>query len=95
VGGSDKGLPERIGINEARELIYTGRVLNGREAVEFGLADARSADVLPPGFLELLSLSRHAAPRSVFLQRGTWSLPRNGIEAVLEMEAEAILHAWN
>ena len=32
-------LPNRIGVQRAKELMFTGRVLNAQEAVEWGLAN--------------------------------------------------------
>jgi enoyl-CoA hydratase len=39
-GGATLHLPRLIGLARARELIYTGRVIGGREAVDLGLAIA-------------------------------------------------------
>ena len=47
-GGSTQRLPRRVGMPRAMELLTTGRWLNGREAVEWGLA-LRAA---PPENLE-------------------------------------------
>ena len=38
--GMTARLPHRIGVKRAKELMFTGRVLNGEEAVAFGLANA-------------------------------------------------------
>lgn len=38
--GMTARLPHRIGVKRAKELMYTGRILSGQEAVEFGLANA-------------------------------------------------------
>jgi len=92
-GGVTKLLPERVGIVKARELIYTGRVLTGRDAVGYGLADASfSADELLPRVLEFAELIASRAPVSVSLAKKLLQLsPGMEIKTVLEMEAEAIL----
>ena len=92
-GGVTKLLPERVGIMKARELIYTGRVLTGREAVEYSLADASfPVDELLPRVLEFAELIASSAPVSVSLAKKYLRLsPGMEIKTVLEMEAEAIL----
>lgn len=92
-GGVTKLLPERVGIMKARELIYTGRVLSGLEAVEYGLADVSCpADDLLPRVLEFGELISSRAPVSVSLAKKHLQLSQfENIETVLEMEAEAIL----
>ncbi|HPR37417.1 MAG TPA: enoyl-CoA hydratase/isomerase family protein [Spirochaetota bacterium] len=92
-GGVTKLLPERIGIKKARDLIYTGRVLKGTEAVEYGLADASfPVDELLPRTLEFAELIASRAPVSVSLAKRHLRLSVDrDIETVLEMEAEAIL----
>ena len=37
-GGATARLPKKIGDQNARDLIYSGRLLSGRQAVEVGLA---------------------------------------------------------
>jgi len=92
-GGVTKILPCLLGIRKARELIYTGKVLTGKEAVEYGLADSswpvaelfsRSMD-----FAEQIA-SR--APVSVSMAKRNLQLsPDRDMETVLKMEAESIL----
>ena len=50
--GMTARLPHRIGVKRAKELMYTGRVLSGDEAVEFGLANVCVSD----GSLETATL---------------------------------------
>lgn len=38
--GMTARLPQRIGVKHAKELMFTGRILSGEEAVSFGLANA-------------------------------------------------------
>ncbi len=96
-GGVTKLLPERIGIKKARELIYTGRVLTGAEAVEYGLADRSfPADELLTRSLEFAELISSRAPVSVSLTKKIFQLsPLEDIHTVLEMEAEAILRCMD
>jgi enoyl-CoA hydratase len=92
-GGVTHLLPRLIGVSRAKELVYTGRVIDGRTAVELGLALAS----YPVAHLidEALSLAREIAekaPISIALakrliQRG----PDLDYSAALERETEAIL----
>ncbi len=92
-GGVTKILPELLGIKKARELIYTGRVLNGPEAVQYGLAvESYPEDELLSRSMEFAGLIAAQAPFSVSLAKKNLQLsPDRGIESVLEFEAEAIL----
>lgn len=100
-GGVTKILPELLGIRKARELIYTGRVLSGTEAVEYGLADASfPVGELFPRSMDFAGLIASRAPVSVSLAKKSLRVsPDRDIEAVLDMEARAILqcmetHDW-
>lgn len=58
--GMSQRLPRRVGLGRAKELMYSGRVVSGREALEIGLAVAcvpddalmESAVAMARGFLE-------------------------------------------
>jgi enoyl-CoA hydratase len=92
-GGVTKILPELIGINKARELIYTGRVLNGVEAVEYGLAfECCPEESLLNRALEFAGFIAAQAPISISMAKKSLRLSHNrAIETVLNDEAEAIL----
>jgi enoyl-CoA hydratase len=92
-GGVTKILPELLGIKKARELIYTGRVLNGSQAVEFGLASqSYPIDELLTRAKEFADIISKQAPFSVSLAKKNLQLsPDRDIETVLDMEARAIL----
>lgn len=92
-GGVTKILPGLVGIKKARELIYTGRVIYGSEAVESGLAYASC----PVGHLMnecmkfALSLES-LAPVSLSLAKKHLRLSADrDLESVLEAETDAIL----
>jgi len=92
-GGVTKILPELLGIKKARELIYTGKVLTGIEAVEYGLASASyPVNELLSRSLEFADLIASLAPVSVSMAKDNLRLSHDrNIETVLEMEAQAIL----
>lgn len=83
-------LPRRIGPGRTRLLIYTARVLTGREAVEWGLADI----VCPPG--AALSVAEGIAaeivrtgPEAIAMSRAVLAGQDLGLKRVLEEEANA------
>lgn len=92
-GGVTKILPELLGIKKARELIFTGRVLSGVHAVDYGLASAcYPLEELLFRSMEFADFISSRAPVSVSLAKKNLMLsPNRDIETVLEMEAEAIL----
>ncbi len=92
-GGVTKILPELLGIKKARELIYTGRVLSGVQAVDYGLASASyPVNELMFRSMEFADFIASQAPVSVSLAKKNLQLsPGRDIETVLEMEAEGIL----
>jgi enoyl-CoA hydratase len=92
-GGVSHLLPRLVGLARAKELVYTGRVIDGREAVRLGLAlgccpQPRLLEATRTLALEIAS----RAPLSLAfakdrLQRG----PRLDLGAALDLETEAIL----
>jgi enoyl-CoA hydratase len=96
-GGVTYLLPRRIGLGRAKELIYLGRVLNGRAAVELGLALA----CYPASQLleEAQALARELADKAPIsmtmakaqLQRA----PDLNYVSALQREAESVLSCMN
>ena len=92
-GGVTKLLPELLGIKKARELLYTGRVISGVHAVDYGLASASyPVNELLYQTMEFADFLSSRAPVSVSLAKKNLMLsPDRDIETVLEMEAQSIL----
>ncbi len=92
-GGSTYHLPRLVGTTKAKELIYTGRVLDGLEAVEFGVAfRCRPIETLLKDCLEFASTLSGKAPVSMRLAKKY--LQKHGnldLETVLALETEAVL----
>lgn len=92
-GGVTHLLPRLVGLSRAKELVYTGRVIDGRTAVEMGLAMAcfPVIDLID----EARALAREIAERAPIsiafakrlLQRG----PGLDYSDALDQETEAIL----
>lgn len=91
-GGVTMILPLIIGRMRAKELIYTGRVVNGQEAVELGLAfDSAPVDQLMDKVLDFAD--RLAAKGPVSLAHAKARLQQPGAldyETVLMLEADAL-----
>jgi enoyl-CoA hydratase len=92
-GGVTHILPRVVGMARAKELVYTGRVVDGREAVALGLA-LRTCS-LEDLREESLSLARDfvsKAPTSMtFAKKHLQRPPSLDLETVLQLEADAIL----
>lgn len=76
--GMSQRLPRRIGPLRAKELMFSGRALNGRDAVAVGLANA----CVPDAELEArtLELARQIAANSWFTLRSEKKLIREGAD---------------
>jgi enoyl-CoA hydratase/carnithine racemase len=83
-------LPELVGRDVAKELIYTGRVVSGAEAAAIGLATRTDPDPLTAAF----TLAREIAGRSPHAIRAAKRLldlaGRTGLEAGFAAEQEEI-----
>ena len=96
-GGVTYHLTHLVGMARARELIYTGRVLNGPEAVEIGLA----LKSVPIGDLmdEARGLAGQLAQKAPVSMRFAKEQIRRAVDrdlaTVLLVEAEAILACMN
>jgi enoyl-CoA hydratase len=96
-GGVTSHLPGMVGMMKAKELIYTGKILNGAEAVEMGLA-LRSVPVeqLMPEAIALAKKLSEQAPISIGLAKKLiQQAPNRDLETVLLAESEAILACMN
>jgi enoyl-CoA hydratase len=92
-GGATLHLPRLVGMARAKELIYTGRIIDGREAVELGLALAcyPVARLLDEAQSLAARLARQA-PISLALAKSRLQSSQGfDLAAVLEQETEAIL----
>lgn len=74
--GMSQRLPRRIGELRAKELMFSGRVVTGREAVEIGLANACVPDAELAA--RALALAREIAANSWFTLRTEKKLIREG-----------------
>jgi enoyl-CoA hydratase/carnithine racemase len=87
VGGSSR-LPAIVGLGNAKELIMTGRTIDGREALRIGLANRTApAAELDSATEELVGELLSAAPLAVGLSKGVMdAVARPTLAASLELE---------
>ena len=96
-GGLTSILPKLIGLTRAKELIYTGRILDGKAAVDIGLAmkSVPVEQLLP----ETIAFAKELAEKSPISMAFAKELIRLGsdrdLKTVLLAEAEAILACMN
>jgi enoyl-CoA hydratase/carnithine racemase len=90
VGGSSR-LPAVVGLGNAKELIMTGKLINGREAHRIGFANRIApADELDAATEELASELLACAPRAVALAKRVMdAAAKPDLERSLEREVEA------
>ena len=92
-GGATYHLVRMVGMIKAKELVYTGRILNGMEAVKLGLA----VHCYPIGTLmaETLTFAGHLAEKAPYsMELAKRRLQQSfslDLETVLDLETEAIL----
>ena len=96
-GGATYSLTQLVGSMRARELIFTGRVVHGPEAVAMGLAlKSVPVDQLMPEVLSFASVLAEKAPISLSLTKELIRQgPHRDMETVLLTESEAILACMN
>ncbi len=92
-GAATYHLPRIIGLNRAKELIYSGRVLDGRAALEMGLALRcyPAAQLLDEAKAFAQILAAKAPYSMAFAKKRLQQSPALDIDTVLHLEAEAIL----
>jgi enoyl-CoA hydratase len=92
-GGVTHTLPRVVGTVRAKELIYTGRILRGREAVELGLAlSCHPLKVLMDEVNRLARKLAGQAPMSLrFAKRCIHRCPNLDFGSALRQEGESIL----
>jgi len=90
VGGCSR-LPAVVGLGRAKELIMTGRFLDGREAHAIGFANRIApADEIDGATTQLCGELLAAAPRAVALAKGILdNVAKPHIDHTLEREVEA------
>jgi len=92
-GGATMHLPRLVGLMKAKELIYTGRVLDAGAALDLGIAlYAYPMDQFPDKVMEFASSIAGKAPLSLSMAKK--HLQRSNLldlETVLQLEADAIL----
>jgi enoyl-CoA hydratase len=92
-GGVTHLLPRLIGISKAKELVYTGKVIDGKRAVELGLAVAcyPAAQLIDEARALARAISEKAPMSIAFAKRLLQSGADLDYPAALEQETEAIL----
>jgi enoyl-CoA hydratase/carnithine racemase len=90
VGGSTR-LPAVVGLGHAKELIMTGRLIDGREAHRIGFANrVAPADELEEATQQLVDELLACAPQAVaHAKRVLDAAAKPGLESSLEREGEA------
>ncbi len=92
-GGVTSHLGKLIGRQKAKELVFTGRVLDGKAAVEMGLAlKSVPVEELMPTALELAATMAQKAPISMKFAKTILNQAESlDLQTALMIEAEAIL----
>ena len=90
-------LPRLIGVSRAAELLYSGRMLTAREALDFGILSrvVADADLMPAARALAEDIARNAAPVSVAIaKRLIWhNLTETNMR--LAEQTESRLFAWS
>ncbi len=96
--GLTQTLPGLTRIDVARELIYTGRIVDGREALELGLVTALEAEPLPAAATlatEIAARSPDAIRSAKRLLSEAWGLGPEGSLALEEELQRALIGSPN
>jgi enoyl-CoA hydratase len=96
-GGSTRHLARLVGMARAKELIYTGRIIDGLEAVDVGLAlrSYPEKELLPAAVDFASELARRAPISLAFAKELIQLAEQRDLQTVLMAEAEAILACMN
>ena len=96
-GGVTMHLPRMIGLPLAKELVYTGRILEGSEAVRIGLAlGSYPVEELLPEAVSLAQRLARQAPISMAMAKDLLQKSADrDLDTALLLEAEAILACMN
>lgn len=91
-GGVSKVLPQLVGLNRARQLLYTGRRIDGEEAARIGLASASwSGDVLLSEAYRLAAVLGKQAPISIAMLKRLVNIGvGNDLDSQLQQELDAV-----
>ncbi|WP_111414636.1 enoyl-CoA hydratase/isomerase family protein [Billgrantia lactosivorans] len=91
-GGVSKLLPQLVGLSMARQLLYTGRRIDGREAARIGLATSQhAAEALAEAAHRLAATLARQAPVSIaMLKRLVNQGSDTGLESQLQQELDAV-----
>ncbi len=92
-GGVTSHLPALVGLMKAKELVYTGKVLNGPEAVSYGLAlGSFPVETLMDEALKYAEVIAGKAPVSMaYAKKRLQSSYMHDLKTVLMHETDAIL----
>lgn len=92
-GGVSKHLTEIVGLPKAKELIYTGKILDGKEAVAMGLAaHSYPVAILLDKALDFALMLASKAPISLeFAKSQLHSASGTDLQKVIDQETEKIL----
>jgi len=91
-GGVSKLLPQLVGLNMARQLLYTGRRIDGREAARIGLATSCHPQeaLLQEAYQLAETLARQAPVSIAMLKRLVNQGSDTGLESQLQQELDAV-----
>lgn len=82
-------LPQRIGVGRARLLAFTGRPIDGRQAVDWGLADHLADGDAVGGAMAIGKEIAGTAPLSVAHAKRAFALPYRSLDEALDAEVDA------
>lgn len=83
-------LPLRVGMSQAKRLLYTASVLDADDARNLGLADERCPDAdLMDHAVRLAQRIAESAPVALALTKSAFARPRAGIEEAFAVELDA------
>jgi enoyl-CoA hydratase len=96
-GGSSIRLPRLIGPKKAKELLYTGDLISGKEAERLGIANyAVPAGQLEPQVAELIAKLTDKSPVGLeYMKMLVNASPECSLEAGLAMEHTAVKYLCN